>query len=467
MSTHRAKADSRHTAGFDSPRLLRRALRVHLIATSSVLLAVLGAMLLTEWLLTTRQADRIAAVVTTRLAESVLQPLSAMDFADEGFDTAALDAELRGFFASGTIERIKVWRVEGDEVRVVYSDLDEIVGEVRPFSAELATRLDAGETVVLPVPNDVEHRFEAGLPVELREAFIGFTDTAGRDMRLEVYVPVYTRQMIAGALSLQAPVIAGGLVALLVVLLPLSIRLVRRLERLDAEHERVLAFGQRAREQERADLARRLHDDVVQSLSGARLAVGSLERTAGTRESDVLDRVGDVLAESMASLRGMLTEFVPGAVTAASLEHDVAELAARVRAGRNGAPPTLLYTGPGEEDRAVLARLDDDAAAVLFHAAQEGLRNAVEHADARVIALRLTADREADGAQTVRITVEDDGAGIDAGAARRARAEGHVGLELVRRAVEAIGGGMTVRARHPENTGGTGTVLTCFVRARR
>ena len=61
---------------------------------------------------------------------------------------------------------------------MVYSDLDEIVGEVRPFSAELATRLDAGETVVLPVPNDVEHRFEAGLPVELREAFIGFTDTA-------------------------------------------------------------------------------------------------------------------------------------------------------------------------------------------------------------------------------------------------------------------------------------------------
>jgi len=79
---------------------------------------------------------------------------------------------------------------------------------------------------------------------------------------------------------------------------------------------------------------------------------------------------------------------------------------------------------------------------VIYRIAQEALHNAIQHADASEIAVRLTQypDR-------LRMTVTDDGRGI-AGASdlRRFVAEGHFGLAGMRERAAMIGGHLEVQS---------------------
>lgn len=156
----------------------RSVLRRHLVATGALVVGIMLSMLLAEWALTRRAADRMAEQVSVRVARTVSELLTGTDFRDGTNSHRELDQRIRSFLDVGVIVRIKVWLVEGDRVRVVFSDDPRTEGTVRAFSSDLARRLDAGETVVLPVPDDAEHRYESALGMDLREAFIGFVDRA-------------------------------------------------------------------------------------------------------------------------------------------------------------------------------------------------------------------------------------------------------------------------------------------------
>jgi signal transduction histidine kinase len=85
--------------------------------------------------------------------------------------------------------------------------------------------------------------------------------------------------------------------------------------------------------------------------------------------------------------------------------------------------------------------LDDEVALAVFRITQEALNNAIQHADASEIAVRLTQypDR-------LRLTVTDDGQGI-AGAVDSARfvAQGHFGLAGMRERATMVGGKLDVQ----------------------
>jgi signal transduction histidine kinase len=85
--------------------------------------------------------------------------------------------------------------------------------------------------------------------------------------------------------------------------------------------------------------------------------------------------------------------------------------------------------------------LPDDVAVAIFRIAQEALHNAIQHADASEIAVRLTQypDR-------LRLTVTDDGRGIpgDAGPARFV-IQGHLGLAGMRERAAMIGAKLEVQ----------------------
>lgn len=410
-----------------SPDPLDRAhtvLRRHLLATGTLMIAVVVAMLLAEWWLTRQEADRAAEQVTARVTESVSEILIGTDFGDSAQSHAQLDARLGGFFVAGAIVRIKVWLVEGDRVRVVYSDDPRIEGTTRDFSAALAQRLNAGETVVLPVPADAEHRLETAMETELREAFVGFTDRAGNEMRLEVYVPVHSQAISGRALWVQIPVILGGLVALVLVLARGSTSLVRQLRLLSQERQDAVLFGLGAAEVERIRLAERLHDGVVQSLSGSRLALASVQGRSAA-DGAALTRVIDILGEDATVLRGMLAEFGAGSVTPGSLPAELLALAAP-----DSYPAVEVAVGDSlTED------LAEPDATVLVRTATEAVRNARLHADADRILVRAT--RSGGG---VELVVRDDGRGLAPERARSAVAEGHFGLALARRAIVGAGG---------------------------
>ena len=85
--------------------------------------------------------------------------------------------------------------------------------------------------------------------------------------------------------------------------------------------------------------------------------------------------------------------------------------------------------------------LSQDAALAIFRIIQEALHNAIQHADASEIAVRLTQypDR-------LRLTVTDDGRGI-AGGVEPARfvAQGHFGLAGMRERAAMIGAKLNVQ----------------------
>ena len=86
-------------------------------------------------------------------------------------------------------------------------------------------------------------------------------------------------------------------------------------------------------------------------------------------------------------------------------------------------------------------RLPDDVALAIFRITQEALHNAIQHADASEIAVRLTQypDR-------LRLTVTDDGRGIIGGVEpARFVAQGHFGLAGMRERAAMIGAKLDVQ----------------------
>ncbi len=81
-------------------------------------------------------------------------------------------------------------------------------------------------------------------------------------------------------------------------------------------------------------------------------------------------------------------------------------------------------------------QLDDEVALAVFRIAQEAINNAIRHADASEIAIRLTQypDR-------LRLTVTDDGRGfIGSADSTHFVAEGHFGLAGMRERAAMVGG---------------------------
>ncbi|MDQ1083949.1 MULTISPECIES: sensor histidine kinase [Microbacterium] len=393
--------------------------RRHLLAAAAVTLAIVAALVGVEWSLATAEADRVTRAAATRVAERVSSVLSAADFARGTIDVAALDGRLEGFFAAGSVVRVKVWRVEDDAARVVYSDERRLIGDRRPYSPVLAERLARQGVVVLEVPDDAEHRFEAGGD-ELREAFIAFTDAGGAALRLEVYVPVFRDAWVRSTLAVYVPVLVGGVATLVAVLVPMSVRLARRLS--DAEIDRRLAieYGLRSRERERLRLGRRLHDDVLQDLAGSALA---LEALASAPDPARLRAIASMLANDARTLRGILDAAAPERPPA---------LAEAIEAAVTPARSSGLTV---ELDIRTDAEPDAETSRLLVEAARELVRNVREHAHASRATVNLRTEPG-----VIVLTVSDDGQGFAPG---RTMTSGH-GLRLLQSAFAEVQGDLTV-----------------------
>ena len=117
------------------------------------------------------------------------------------------------------------------------------------------------------------------------------------------------------------------------------------------------------------------------------------------------------------------------------LQHDlVSALKALVEQldARSTAPVHLEVSTPG-------LHLPDDVAVAIFRVTQEALNNAIRHADASEIVVRLTQYPD-----HLRLTVTDDGRGIVA-APLPGVAQGHLGLAGMRERAAMIGGKLDVQ----------------------
>ena len=196
--------------------------------------------------------------------------------------------------------------------------------------------------------------------------------------------------------------------------------------------------------QERARLARELHDAMSQSLFSLQLAAATASSlmTADSRAAaDQLDLVRSLSAQVAAELRTTVEGLRP-----ADLERDglAAVLGAQLTvAGRAHDVPVDLTVGD-------LPDLEPDVEHQVLRVAQEAVTNALRHAGASGVRVCLGPDDEMAG--HVTLVVADDGRGFDP-AARGLRSR-RLGLTSMHERAASLGGALVI-----ESAPGRGTTV--------
>jgi two-component system sensor histidine kinase UhpB len=196
------------------------------------------------------------------------------------------------------------------------------------------------------------------------------------------------------------------------------------LDRLESErHEnarRVLA----AQEAERLGIARDLHDEVGQLLTGALLQLNSIGDTAPTRDAEI-EPAREAVRLAVDEVRRISSELRPETLEHLGLVSALTELA------------TTFQRVSGVQ---VERRFDDslpplpaDVELAVYRIAQESLTNVVRHSEARHVTIVLER-----GLDSVVLRVVDDGRGFDGPPVE------HGGLRSMRERAVAIGGPLAI-----------------------
>jgi PAS domain S-box-containing protein len=198
----------------------------------------------------------------------------------------------------------------------------------------------------------------------------------------------------------------------------------------------------RAHEDQRALLARELHDDLTQRLAVLAIDVGRAELLAGGgAQAETLRGVRDGLVQLSEDVHSLAYQLHSSVLDDLGLAEALRAECERV--GRL-APVELSV-----ELEPVSAGVAGDVALCLFRVAQEALTNVIRHAGARAVSVVL---RHMDDG--LLLAVRDDGAGFDPESPRRVRS---LGLASMRERVQLVNGTLDI-----ESAPGRGTTIVVW-----
>ena len=386
-----------------------------------------------------REAIVDARTTTLLKAQTLVEPAVTDGLAaGEPAAVAQLGAVVRDNVLDRSLVRVKVWTRAG---RIVYSDEPRLEGTTYRLGQDEVAALDHG--VIEAEVSDLskpENRFERGQG-KLLEVYLPIRTPGGERLLFEAYYR-YDAVSASGRRIWRsfAPISLGALVALQFVQIPLAWSLARRLRDRQRERERLLRQAIEASDVERRRIASDLHDGVVQDLAGVAysLAASSRNRELPAPAAALLDESAGHVRESITTLRTLLVDIYPPKLADAGLAGALTDLLAPARS--RGLDVSL--------DAAELSEpLPQPQAALLYRAAQEALRNAVRHAHASSVRVRVASTPDA-----ATLDVVDDGVGFDPATAQAATAEGHLGLRGLADRVADAGGRMRVDTAPGEGT---------------
>lgn len=206
------------------------------------------------------------------------------------------------------------------------------------------------------------------------------------------------------------------------------------LDRLEGERRESARRALAAQEAERKRIARELHDEIGQILTGLVLRSESLARRAPDELRGDLEELREAARAGAEEVRGIAQRLRPEALDELGLQS--ALLALTTDVGRRA----------GLDIERQMARdlpLSAEQELVIYRVAQESLTNIVRHAGARHAWLRLGAD--AGGG--VELEVRDDGDGLPPAAERSSS-----GIRGMRERALLAGGRLTIGAAEPRGT---------------
>jgi len=200
------------------------------------------------------------------------------------------------------------------------------------------------------------------------------------------------------------------------------------LERLERERRESGGRALAAQEAERARIARGLHDEVGQVLTGVLLELDALAPSLPTeRQNDLVATKGSV-RQALEEVRRISRELRPEMLEHLGLVSALTELT------------SVLSRQTGiqiERDfQRALPPLTEDAELAIYRVAQESLTNVARHADAGRVKVRLET-----GVESVVLSVSDDGRGFRSGRPP----EGQGGIRGMRERALLVGGALAVK----------------------
>jgi PAS domain S-box-containing protein len=204
----------------------------------------------------------------------------------------------------------------------------------------------------------------------------------------------------------------------------------------DEDRSRLLRRTNAAIEAERNRIARDLHDGPVQGVSAASLSLEAalLMISAGDVDEGVavLTKIREELAGEADALRRLMSGLRPPVLEERGLLPALRETLVRF-----GAEQDVETDFSGRVD----TPLPEDLETLAFRLVQEALSNAAKHSEATQVMVTVQASDS-----MLRVEIEDDGKGFDAGLARDFLREGRVGLASMRERVELASGTLVVRS---------------------
>lgn len=215
-------------------------------------------------------------------------------------------------------------------------------------------------------------------------------------------------------------------------------RMAERLAAAEASNRRLSEQVARVQDEERAELARDLHDEVGPFLFSVNVDAAVIPRLAAEGNRAALEeRAGAIraaVAHMQRQVRALLGQLRPVAALELGLAAALDSVIAPWRQ-RTDITFTLSVDLPEES-------LGEALDGVLYRLVQEGVSNAVRHGRPRQVRVTLQMARNrAGGAGEVQVSVDDDGAGLPASP------EGGYGLPGMRERVAALGGDLTLANR--------------------
>ncbi len=217
----------------------------------------------------------------------------------------------------------------------------------------------------------------------------------------------------------------------------------RQLEARNAQ-DRLRALSHRlqvARDQEAGRIARELHDELGQILTGLKIELAHARRLHATGApsaagEQAMAHLNDQIDHAIDSVRRIASELRPPVLDRLGL---AAALDWLVRECERASGLTVLLNVSQVEEP-----LDPLVATTIFRIAQEALTNIVRHAEATEASIDVVA--QDDG---LSLTVRDNGKGLPAGAAEGPHALGILGM---RERVRLLGGSWRLRSAPGQGT---------------
>ena len=201
-----------------------------------------------------------------------------------------------------------------------------------------------------------------------------------------------------------------------------------------------------AGDEERAHIARELHDSTAQALTALEMILTSALRDPA--HGTTLERIRvmrDITTQALGEVRTLSHNVHPRVLDDLGLVAALEHLARRTREQSQ-----LAIWVDSDEQRPTPAPV----ASVLYRVAQSALNNAVRYARATELHVRIRTDRE-----TATMEITDNGVGFDVDAVERGRSG--MGLFIMRERLGLVSGDLTVTS-----TAGRGTVVRATVPLR-